>query len=66
MGFVINPYDRCVTKKMINGYQMTICWHVNDLKVSDKDPAIVSAFLLKLSDIYGEKMTVTRGKFMII
>ena len=41
---------------------MTICWHVNGLKVSHKGPAIVSAFLLKLVDIYGEKITVTGGK----
>ena len=37
MGFEINPYNPCVTNKMVNGHQMKICWHVDDLKVSYKD-----------------------------
>ena len=41
---------------------MTICKHVDNLKVSHMDHAVVTAFLLKLANIYGEKMTVTRGK----
>ena len=32
--FVINPYDLCVANKMVNGYKMTICWYIDDLKVS--------------------------------
>ena len=36
MGFEINPYDPCVANKMVNGNQMTICWHVENLKVSHK------------------------------
>ena len=27
VGFKINPYDPCVANKMINGQQMTICYH---------------------------------------
>jgi hypothetical protein len=34
IGFVINPYDLCVANKMVRGKQITICWHVDDLKVS--------------------------------
>ena len=37
MGFEINPYDPCVANKTINGCQMTICWHVDDLKVRRGD-----------------------------
>ena len=33
MGFVINPYDPCVANKMANGSQMTVTWHVDDLKI---------------------------------
>jgi len=36
MGFVINPYDPCVANKMINGTQMMIRWHVDDLMISHK------------------------------
>jgi hypothetical protein len=33
IGFVINPYDPCVANKIIDGKQMTICWHVDDLLI---------------------------------
>jgi hypothetical protein len=32
-GFVLNPYDPCVANKVINGKQMTVCWHVSDLNM---------------------------------
>ena len=33
LGYEINPYDPCIANKNINGKQMTICWHVDDLFV---------------------------------
>ena len=36
IGFEINPYDPCVANMTINNSQMTVCWHVDDLKVSHK------------------------------
>ena len=33
-GFKINPHDPCVTNKMIDGKQMTVCFHVDDCKMS--------------------------------
>jgi hypothetical protein len=36
-GFTMNEYDPCVANKMVNGTQMTVCWHVDDLKVSHKE-----------------------------
>ena len=50
MGFKVNPYDPCVANMMVNGAQCTVCWHINDLKVSQVDEAVVTAFLLKLVD----------------
>ena len=43
-GFVLNPYNPCVANKMVNGKQMTVCWHVDDLKVSHVDPIKVTRF----------------------
>jgi hypothetical protein len=43
-GFVLNPYDPCVANKVVDGKQMTVCWHVDDLKVSHPDPAQVTIF----------------------
>ena len=59
--FVINPYDPCVANKMVNGKQMTVVWHVDDLKVSHVDKAEVTKFVAHLVGIYGPKMTVNRG-----
>jgi len=41
LGFVSNQYDSCVVNKYINGKQCTIAWHVDDLKISHVDPAVV-------------------------
>ena len=32
-GFKLNPYDRCVVNKIVNGKQLTICFHVKDCKI---------------------------------
>ena len=34
IGFEINPYDPCVVSKTVNGARMTICFHVDDCKLS--------------------------------
>ena len=36
-GFKINPYNPCVANKMIGGKQLTVCWHVDDIKISCVD-----------------------------
>ena len=36
-GFRINPYDPCVANKSIGGNQLTVCWHVDNLKISCVD-----------------------------
>ena len=61
-GFVINPYDPCVANAMINGPQMMVTWHVDDLKNSHKDPFEITKFATYLSSNYGKKLSVKRGK----
>jgi len=53
-GFEINPYDLCVANKMVNGKPMTICWYVDDLKVSHVDPKEVKKMISTLEDKFGE------------
>ena len=36
MGCEVNPYAPCVANRIINGSQMTVTWHVDDLKISHK------------------------------
>jgi hypothetical protein len=33
-GFKLNPYDECVTNKIVKGKQTTICFHVDNCKIS--------------------------------
>jgi hypothetical protein len=35
--FIINPYDPCVANKIVEGKQMTICFHVDDCKISHRN-----------------------------
>ena len=44
-GFTINAYDACVANKIINGKQMTIVWHVDDMKISHEDPEVIKQFI---------------------
>ena len=67
-GFVVSPHDPCVANKDkgVNGKQMTVIWHVGDLKVSHIDENEDTKFAEWMKTIYGEKLTVHRGKFMTI
>ena len=60
-GFEINPYDRCVANKVINGKQCTIVWYVDDNKVSHVDPVVVTKIIDLMKKHFGD-LTVTRGK----
>ena len=44
-GFKLNSYDPCIASKMVKTNQLTISWHVDDLKVIHKDSKSVDAFL---------------------
>jgi hypothetical protein len=61
MGFEINPYDPCVANKMINGSQMTLRWHVDDLMISHTSNEAISQFLRALKDIYGDNLAENTG-----
>jgi hypothetical protein len=40
-GYKINPYDGCVANKMVKGKQITICFHVNDCKISHESSKVI-------------------------
>ena len=65
MGFEVNPYDPCVANKTINGSQMTVTWHVDDLKISHKESSDVTKFIRALGGIYCDNISVTRGKISL-
>ena len=51
-GFLINLYDPCVANKTVNGKQQTICWHVDDCKLSHRDKRVNGRFILVLKEEY--------------
>jgi hypothetical protein len=66
---VINPYDPCVANKMIEGDHMTICFHVDDCKLSHCKTKVMDSMIKYLSQEYESifedrsgAMTVSRGK----
>jgi hypothetical protein len=69
IGFVINPCDPCVTNKMVRGKQLTICWHVDNLKVSHVMPKVMDRMIKCLRKEHESMfedglgaMEVSRGK----
>ena len=52
MGFEINPYDPCVANKMVNGTQMSIRWHVDDLMISHLSRDKIMKIMQGMKDIY--------------
>ena len=58
------PYDTFVMNKTIDGKQMTIGWHVDDLKISHVDKNELENIIAKLEAEFGKEtpLTVHRGK----
>jgi len=40
--FRLNPYDPCVANKQVDGEQLTVCFHMDDCKISHMNPKVVS------------------------
>jgi Reverse transcriptase (RNA-dependent DNA polymerase) len=69
IGFQLNPYDPCVANKIVDGLQLTVVWHVDDLKVSHKHASVVTKMATWLKATYERlftdgsgAMTLHRGK----
>ena len=63
-GFTMNLYDWCVANKLVQGSQLTITWHVNDLKISHVDKEVLEDLLKQLDGAFGQNgpLTIHRGK----
>jgi hypothetical protein len=63
-GCTINSYHPCVANKSIQGSQLPLSWHVDDLKVCHKSSVVVDSFLAWVKMTYGEigEVKTTRGK----
>jgi hypothetical protein len=63
--FVINPYDQCVTNKMIEGDQMTICFHVDDCKLSHRKNKVMESMIEYLRQEYESIFEDESGAMML-
>ena len=66
IGFVVNPFDICVTNRKVNGSQQTLTWHVDDIKASHIDPKVNKEFFQWCENTYGSELNghvkVVKGK----
>ena len=44
-GFIVNSCDPCMVHEMIGGKQLTMVWHVDDVKVSHVNPKVNDKFM---------------------
>ena len=65
IGFKLNPYDPCVANKIVHSKQLTIAWHVDDLKVSHKKYQVVSHMVKWLKAKYEQLFDNGSGAMMI-
>jgi hypothetical protein len=59
--FAINPYDPCVATKWVAGSQMTVSWHVDNLKISHLLDAEINKLMDYLQSKYGDGLVVHKG-----
>ena len=62
-GFVPNRYDSCVVNKMVNRKQLTVAWHVDDLKVLHEEESALDDFIEMMEKEFGQDapLSVLRG-----
>jgi hypothetical protein len=60
IGFKVNPCDRCVFNKIVDGVQITICFHVDDCMLTCTEERLLDEVVNKLIATF-EGATVHRG-----
>ena len=50
----MSPYDECTFNKTINGGQITIQFHVDDLKASHRYHVVLDEFINNLRSVFGK------------
>ena len=64
-GFVQNEYNMCTFNKMVNGEQITVQFHVDDLKVSHKEQSVLAEFRSNLMSEFGQKDELTKNTGLV-
>ena len=61
-GLQLNTYDICVVNSLLNDNQKTICFHVDDCKISHQDSKVNEEFINTLYDEYESLFEDGSGK----
>jgi len=64
-GFKVNLYDPCVWNKDIKGKQMTICFHIDNKKISHVNTKVVDYTIAWLCEEYKSVFTDGSGKMKV-
>jgi hypothetical protein len=62
MGFKLNPYDRCLANKMIDGSQCTVGWFVDDNKISHKSNEVLTKLADEIESKFEGELVRSVGK----
>ena len=58
---VCNDYDMCTFNKMVNYNQLTVQFHVNDLKASHHNPDVLQEFVKQLCKEFGNEYELIKN-----
>ena len=54
IGFIFNPYDPYVANKIMNGKQLTITFHVDNIKAIHVDEKVIDDIIQWVDRKYGD------------
>ena len=54
LGYKLNPYDKCVANKVINGKQCTVAWHVDDVIATHVEQKVLDELGEQMKTDYGD------------
>jgi hypothetical protein len=61
--FIINDYDECTFNKMVNGKQLTVQFHVDDLKISHMEENVIRDMVEDLNGVFGQDGTLLEASY---
>lgn len=64
-GFKCNEYNMCTFNKIVDGHQLTVQFHVNDLKASQQNKNVLQEFINKLRAEFSKEDKLMENKGLI-
>ena len=62
--FELNPYDRCVVNKMMNGKQCTLVWYVDKNKLSHMEAKVEEDLINIMKNHFGQLLLTRLKKYI--